>query len=65
MRENTDQEKFRIWTHFTQSGATLLQSETDITKLGTYYKVGQYIDQSYIKKLVRKIYCPQPFLSFA
>ena len=30
---------------------------------GNYYEVGHYIDQSYIKELVRKVYCPLSFLS--
>ena len=48
-----------------ESGPTLLQSEIDITKWGSSYKVNQYIDQRYIEESVRNIYCPPPFFIFA
>ena len=48
-----------------QIGATLLQTGANITKWGNYYKVGRDLDQMYIKKSVRKVYCPPPFLWFA
>lgn len=35
----------------------LLKIVTDITKWGSYYKVGQYINQRYMKKLVRITDC--------
>ena len=35
-----------------QRGATLLKRAANIAKWGSYYKVGQYIEQRYIKELV-------------
>ena len=47
---------YKVGQPLLQSGATLLKSRAVITK---------HIDQRYISKLVTKIYCPPPFLSFS
>ena len=46
-----------------QCEKTLILRGADITKSGSYYKVGLYIDQRYIKKSVRRIYCSGAFFS--
>ena len=76
LQSRVDLRYHKVGQELLQSGAGNLQSGTVTTakweryyKLGNFfttydnfYKIGQYMNQSYINELVRKNHCPPPFL---